>query len=93
MVQANPQPDAPTGKTWADVVREVYPDADDDLVEFLLWEKTAYPMGGASNVRELLTTLKATQDAGLTPCDDCNKPALKRTKGIFDLCADCAKHY
>ena len=35
--------DQPQGATWADLVREFFPDADDRTVEAILWEKTGYP--------------------------------------------------
>lgn len=30
-------------KTFAAVVREYFPDATEDFIEFVLWEKTGYP--------------------------------------------------
>ena len=31
------------GKTVADVVREYFPEATDDEVDFILWEETGFP--------------------------------------------------
>jgi hypothetical protein len=30
-------------KTFADLVKEIFPDATDDFVEFTLWTHTGYP--------------------------------------------------
>ena len=30
-------------KSWADLVREIFPDAEDEFVEVVLWEHTGYP--------------------------------------------------
>jgi len=43
--------------TWADLVRKYFPDADDQLVEFLLWEKTCFPFGSAEEVERRLRLL------------------------------------
>ena len=29
--------------TWGELVREYFPDATDDEVDFILWEKTGFP--------------------------------------------------
>ena len=29
--------------TWRDVVRESFPDANDDFIEHVIWEKTGFP--------------------------------------------------
>ena len=31
------------GKTWGDLVREYFPQASDDEVEYILWTHTGYP--------------------------------------------------
>ena len=43
--------------TWADLVRKYFPDADDQLVEFLLWEKTCFPLGSVEEVEGQLRLL------------------------------------
>lgn len=72
-----------------DLVRQVFPDANEKLIEFLLWEKTSYPFGSEQHIRECLIDLKNTSDMGKIPCDDCNKPAIE---GMFQgryLCKEC----
>ena len=43
--------------TWADLVRKYFPDADDQLVEFILWEKTCFPLCDAETVDKQLRKL------------------------------------
>jgi len=31
------------GKTWNDLVREVFPDATDEQADYILWEHTGFP--------------------------------------------------
>ena len=31
------------GKTWRDLAREVFPDADADTLDYYLWEYTGFP--------------------------------------------------
>ncbi len=31
------------GKTFEEIVKEYFPDATDDEVEYILWEKTGFP--------------------------------------------------
>lgn len=31
------------GKTWVELVREVFPDATDDEADYILWEHTGFP--------------------------------------------------
>lgn len=33
-----------TIRTWHDLIRRYIPDADDKRCEFILWEKTAFPL-------------------------------------------------
>lgn len=33
-----------TIRTWNDLIRKYFPDADDKRCEFILWEKTAFPL-------------------------------------------------
>jgi len=35
--------DKPKGKTWIDLVREVFPDASDGMADYILWEHTGFP--------------------------------------------------
>lgn len=38
--------------TWVELVRKYFPQADDKHCDFILWEKTCYPMGYASQIEE-----------------------------------------
>lgn len=33
-----------TIRTWHDLITKYFPDADDKQCEFILWEKTAFPL-------------------------------------------------
>lgn len=72
-----------------DLVREVFPDANKEEIEFLLWEKTSYPFGSESYIKECLIDLKNTLDVGKIPCDDCNKPAIEEMFQDRYLCEEC----
>lgn len=37
-------------KATYDIVRQWIPDASDDLCEYILWEKTCYPLGGLERI-------------------------------------------
>lgn len=45
-------------ETWGDVVKEYFPEASEEEVEYILWEKTPYPMIGEAGVRSSLAELK-----------------------------------
>lgn len=55
------------GITFGEVVREYFPGASDDYVDFILWEKTGYP--GFWNIPE----------DGLT-VEECLRTQLQRLK-------------
>jgi hypothetical protein len=38
--------------TWNDLVRRYIPDASDQLCDFILWEKTAFPLTNVEEVEE-----------------------------------------
>jgi hypothetical protein len=40
--------------TWGDLVRKFFPNATDAICEFILWEKTAYPLVSAEEVEKQL---------------------------------------
>lgn len=44
----------PGKSTWFDLARRFFPDADDELIDFLLWERTCYPMGSVLQVARQL---------------------------------------
>lgn len=72
--------------TGKELVLSIFPDVDNDEVEFILFEHTAYPMGTLEYNKNLLITLKETLDAGFKPCDSCNKP-IENSK--ISTCSEC----
>jgi hypothetical protein len=65
--------------TWLDVVREVFPDADDDTASHLLWNHTGFPhfwhipRDGATPPECAVTQLRALKDG--RACADCGGAA------------------
>jgi len=43
--------------TWYDLVRKYFPDADNEFCEFVLWEKTCFPVCGPEKVEKQLREL------------------------------------
>lgn len=43
--------------TWWDLVRKYFPEATDEECEYILWEKTAYPMGNVNTVEQHIKEL------------------------------------
>lgn len=78
-------------------VHSVFPDASEDEVMSLLWERTGFPAfwrtdDPAECVREDLLVLKATLDAGEAPCTLCSRPVDRDARGKPEMdCADCRK--
>lgn len=59
------------GKTACDLVREFIPGADDEFVDYVLWEKTPFPMGTEDEIREALTAFtSAPGNSSLGRVDD-----------------------
>ena len=46
------------GKTWVDLVRDYFPDEDDKTCDCILWNLTAFPMGGLEIVKKQLEHAK-----------------------------------
>jgi hypothetical protein len=46
--------------TWNDLVRVYWPEADDTVADFVLWNMTSFPMGGLRHVVGCLETWRAT---------------------------------
>jgi hypothetical protein len=44
--------------TWVDLVREYFPDIAAEDAEYLLWEKTCFPLGSLEQVKQQLAELK-----------------------------------
>ena len=43
--------------TWIELVKKYFPNISDEEADFILWEKTAFPMGGLEMVEEQLKEL------------------------------------
>ena len=43
--------------TWKDLVRKYFPNASDEECDFILWERTAFPLAGAKTVEEQIKEL------------------------------------
>lgn len=43
--------------TWIELVKKYFPNVSDEEADFILWEKTAFPMGGLKVVEEQLKEL------------------------------------
>ena len=54
--QSQPTP-AGNGRTYAHLVREYFPHASDEEVDYILWELTPFPMGSAMRVEWALQRL------------------------------------
>jgi hypothetical protein len=44
--------------TWNDLVREYIPNATDEFADWVLWERTCFPMGSVAAVRQHLQEFK-----------------------------------
>jgi len=43
--------------TWYDLVRKYFPNASDELCEYILWERTCFPICGREKVEKQLREL------------------------------------
>ncbi len=43
--------------TWLELVKKYFPNACDEEADFILWEKTCYPVGSAETVEKQLKKL------------------------------------
>ena len=72
----------------ADIVREYFPDATDQFVDYVLWERTGWPSFWQGNPVECLRgqvlDFREALKLGRRLCDFCNKPAE-----IRGLCVRC----
>ena len=47
--------------TWIELVKKYFPNVEDEEADFILWELTAFPMGGLKVVEEQLKELSNGQ--------------------------------
>lgn len=83
-------------KTFQDIVKPVFPEADEDEAGYLVWNHTAYPFMGNDwrHYRKQLIALKKTLDAGHKPCEHCSASAVMNLRGDYKniniyLCWNC----
>lgn len=77
--------------TYLDVAREYFPDASDDELNFILWEKTGFPCffeDGLNSLREQLATYKRAFELGRDVCYGCGKIRF-RSQIKFLICKYC----
>lgn len=86
--------------TWLSVAREYFPDADDAMLDYIIWNRTGFPSfwdtdGGRLTVEQVYRSqLARYQDfhqRGVAMCDCCGGEAKgsKRFKG--QLCGRCER--
>ncbi len=64
--------------TTYQIMRKAIPDADDQLCEFIVWERTAYPLRKLTT-RGLYKTARRwrrTKEKGLRLCELCDRIAI-----------------
>lgn len=83
--------DRHTGADLKAMVRGYWPDASDETVHFILWERTSFPLGPTvKHYREQMEDLKRVEESGATPCTLCGDAvpeALEHLK--HPECWDC----
>lgn len=47
--------------SWGDIVRHYKPDVTDEEADFILWEKTCYPMSTVETIKQLNEFFKAEE--------------------------------
>lgn len=78
--------------TLAEVIRAAKPDASTDECEFILWERTPYPMGKLT-ARSLYKAASGTFrafNAGRTLCDFCDRVATPE-RYVCDRCGEALR--
>ena len=64
--------------TAAEVVLAAIPDADKDVVDYVLWGRTPFPVGRvtARSLYKAASGFKRACDHKLRLCDHCHRPAM-----------------
>ncbi len=65
--------------TWLDLAREYFPDANDDELDSLLWNCTAFPVAGVDTIRNQLQHLK--DNPGFDPYAETERQMAEFKKG------------
>lgn len=73
-----------TRMSWADLVREYFPDADDEMCDYILWERTCYPIGSLEQVKHQLQALSTNIKSFGVKCERCHEleKAIQRHRQI-----------
>lgn len=63
--------------TYAEVILAGYPQADDAMIEHILWERTPYPMGKvtARSLYQAASRIRRATNNGVQLCDFCDNKA------------------
>ena len=51
---------------WLDYIKEFFPDVTEQQADFILWEKTAFPMGGKEMVEKQIRELAEKTNGDLS---------------------------
>lgn len=75
--------------TAAEVIRKAIPDASTDMCEYILWERTPYPMGQvtARSLYKVASRAKRAWDHRLTLCQLCDR----KVEGKRIVCRRCER--
>ena len=74
--------------TWAEMVRKHFPEAEDEYVDYLLWEKTCFPFGKPEQVEKQLIDLVCmmTLWPGNPGCNLCVSPLVGDERHHCERC-------
>lgn len=76
------------GVSPRDIVRLAFPDADDDLADFILWEQTAFPL--VSGVHDLADSMAYLMERG-PRCDMPTRDGMCARR-VTSWLASCWQH-
>jgi len=79
--------------TFGDLVREYFPKANDDFVEYVLWNQTAFPAtSDEKHLRKQIERFKKAIELKRVICDGCGKIRHKsQMHNRVDICKWCIK--
>lgn len=77
--------------TFEQVIQAAIPNASPELCDFVLWERTPYPMGKvtARSLYRAASRLRRAQEHGILLCEMCDWPGKER--GFVIICERCAE--
>lgn len=75
--------------TYLDLVREYFPNASDDELDGILWEKTAFPLETREDeLRKQLAHFKRATELGRAVCSGCGKMRWP-SQMKYEFCLRC----